>query len=101
MKEVYSNSEITRVGFYKSVLDEAGIPNVVRNETLHNLIIAQGAVVPSLCVTDPTDYARAIALLAPFEEPAPAEGSEWICTHCQEKVPAVFGSCWNCETVRP
>jgi hypothetical protein len=101
MKEVYANSDITRVGFYKSVLDEAGIPNVVRNETLHNLVIAQGAVVPSLCVTDPADYESAIALLAPFEEAAPAGGGEWRCPNCQEKVPGSFGSCWNCETIRP
>jgi hypothetical protein len=101
MKEVYSNSEVTRVGFYKSVLDEAGIPNVVRNETLHNLVIAQGAVVPSLCVTNAEDYDRALALLAPFEEPALEEGTEWICPNCHEKVPASFGSCWNCQATRP
>jgi hypothetical protein len=36
MKEIYVHQDYTRVGFYKSILDEAGIPNLVRNEATHS-----------------------------------------------------------------
>lgn len=57
MREVFVNQDHARVGFYKSVLEEAGIPNFVRNETANNITDMPSLVLfPALCVVHDEDY---------------------------------------------
>jgi hypothetical protein len=48
MKEVYTHHDLARLGYFKTVLDEAGIANLIRHESLYNLAVPF-AVMPSLC----------------------------------------------------
>jgi hypothetical protein len=99
MKEVCSHHDLARLGYYKTVLDEAGIPNLIRHESLYNLAVPF-AVMPSLCVRDDEDYDRALELLRSHAESPPVSGADWSCGSCGEAVPASFDSCWKCGAVR-
>jgi hypothetical protein len=99
MREVFTNQDFTQVGYYKSILDEAGISSFVRNE---NAIGAVGAVFPpSLCVTDDSDYDEAIRILKSRQYIEPTFVADWTCPSCSEKNPGNFEICWNCNAPRP
>ncbi len=99
MKEVYTDHDLARLGYFKTVLDEAGIANLIRHESLYNLAVPF-AVMPSLCVRDDEDYDRAVELLRGHAESPPVSGADWTCVSCGEPVPASFDSCWKCGAVR-
>jgi hypothetical protein len=99
MKEVYTDHDLARLGYFKTVLDEAGIANLIRHESLYNLAVPF-AVMPSLCVRDDGDYDRALELLRSHAESPPVSGADWACASCGEAVPASFDSCWKCGAVR-
>ena len=99
MREVFTNPDFTRVGYYKSILDEAGISSFVRNE---NSIGAVGAAFPpSLCVTDDATYDEAIRLIQSREFIGSADEADWLCAACAEPNPGNFELCWNCNSPRP
>ena len=102
MREVFVNQDHARVGFYKSVLDEAGVPNFIRNElTNHSMTeIPLPMFYPALCVLHDEDYDRAMELLRPIYEAAPEAASPWLCPTCREEVPGNFDSCWQCGGTR-
>jgi len=101
MKEVYRHSEVTRVGFYKSILDDEGIACFIRNEYADGSVFGAGAVdfCPTLCITNDEDYRPAMVLLANHEYRVVEGGEEWICSKCKEVVPGEFSACWNCQTL--
>jgi len=103
MKDVYTHIDSSRVGLFKSLLDEAGIPCFVRNEASANLVTGVPIPVfyPALCVINDADYERATAIVAEYQEAPLPDTGEWKCPHCQSLVPAGFDSCWNCERARP
>ena len=101
MREVFSSPETATVGLYKSVLDEAGILNFVRNERAFQGEVQAMAFFPTICITDDDRYEEAIALLKTVQDAMPANGPEWICAECKESVPGTFDSCWNCQALRP
>ena len=106
MKEIYSHPDYTRVGYFESVLKEAGIRCYVQNATTHNLLtgIPSHLFYPKLCIIDDEDLDAAIELLKPLQEkadPMSAGLSEWVCRGCGETVPAGFETCWKCEATRP
>jgi hypothetical protein len=102
MREVFVNQDHARVGFYKSVLDEAGIPNFVRNGYSNNLLTGMPSPVffPALCVVHDEDYDKAMLLLGEIHHAPPSESPAWRCPKCDEEVPGNFDSCWKCEAPR-
>jgi len=101
MRQVYTSQDITQVGYYKSILDEAGIPSFIQNENSDNPAMAGAAFLPSLCVIEDNDYEKAIGILKSMPVTPSRTGPEWICPSCSEKNPANFDSCWNCNSLRP
>ena len=97
MKEIFTAQDFTRVGFYESVLKEAGIRCFIQNFNSEYFPIALPSL-PRLCIIDDQDYDDAMELLAPFQnQPISAVAStEWKCPACGETVPAEFASCWKC-----
>ena len=64
MREVFVNQDHARVGFYKSILDQAGIANFVRNESANNITEMPSPIFfPALCVIHDEDYDKAMAVL--------------------------------------
>lgn len=101
MREVFTHQDVTQVGYYKSMLDEAGISSFIRNEYTANPEIAGAMYFPTLCVVDNADYNKAIALLKSLKPTAKQEGTEWTCLSCSESNPSNFESCWKCNALRP
>lgn len=100
MREVYSHQDFTRVGFYKSILDEAGILSLIRNESVSVTEPSVPIFCPALCVMNDEDYDAAMKLLGEIHYAPPSYLPAWHCTKCKEEVPGNFDSCWNCGTAR-
>jgi rubrerythrin len=103
MRKIYEHIEYARVGHFQTILEEAGIPTLVKN-----LDASVGAgeipfteVFPELWVVEDADYDRALALLESYQPPAPGLLDDWVCQKCGEAVEKEFGECWNCGTLRP
>jgi hypothetical protein len=101
MREVFVNQDHARVGFYKSVLDEAGIPNFIRNQYGNNITEMPSPIFfPALCVMHDEDYEKAMQILGEIYYAPPESAAEWNCPKCSEEVPGNFDSCWQCGTPR-
>lgn len=103
MRDLITSIDSTRLGFFKSILDEAEIACFIRNETtaqLTNIFI--GPLQPTLCLVEDADFERASALLAPHQsEGAASSAEDWLCRECKESNPASFEVCWKCQTAKP
>lgn len=102
MRDLLTSLDSTRLGFYRSILEEADIPCFIRNETtaqLTNIFI--GPMQPTLCLLNDFDFEQASALLRVHVSPQPSAGEEWACPACKELNPASFDLCWNCQAAKP
>ena len=101
MKEVFVNQDHARVGLYKSVLDEAGIANFVRNGAANNITeLPSPLFFPTLCVVRDEDYDEAMRILGAIYYEQPSGAADWKCPTCHEEVPGTFESCWQCGGLR-
>ena len=101
MRDLITSLDSTRLGFFKSILDEEDIPCFIRNETtaqLTNIFI--GPLQPTLCLLNDADFDRASALLLPHQSSAAGSAEEWLCPACKESNPASFEVCWKCQAVK-
>ncbi len=97
MRQIYTSRDSTQVGYYKSILDRAGILSFIRNEMSNNPEASGAAFDPALCIIEDGDYEKAIGILKSNQIAPPRTGPEWTCLSCAEKNPANFDSCWNCD----
>ena len=101
MREVFSSPDPTQVGYYKSILDEAGIPSFIRNENASSIGLSGAMFFPSLCIIDDTAYDEALGLLKSRQTKEKVTLTDWTCPACSEKNPGNFEVCWNCNAPRP
>ena len=100
MKEVYRAVEFTQVGNYQSILENAGIPTLIRNEMNQNIDAVLRA--PTLCVVNESDYDRAVEIIRELlKERELSTGTDIPCPACQEPNPGNFEVCWNCGAMIP
>ena len=100
MREVFVHADYTRVGFYKSILDQAGILSLIRNDATYADRDGSSIFHPSLCVERDEDYEKAMKLLGEFHYAAPSDLPEWHCAKCEADVPGNFDLCWQCGTAK-
>ena len=102
MREIYVDQDYTRVGFYKSILDQAGIANIIRNDISHSSLTELPSPIffPALCVVHEEDYDRAMQLLREIQHAPPTVLPDWRCPKCGAEIPANFDRCWQCDFVR-
>jgi hypothetical protein len=101
MREVFTSQDFTEVGYYKSILDEAGIVSFIRNENANSQGLTGSMFYPSLCVLEDGDYPEAIRILKSRRVKETVEGADWTCPACSEKNPWNFELCWKCNAARP
>jgi hypothetical protein len=102
MKKIYENLEFTRVGYFESILNEAGIETLVKNAGSAGLMgeVPMFQVYPELWVVDDADYDEALAILEPYYRAMKESPKEWKC-ECGETLDGSFGECWKCGASAP
>ena len=103
MIKVFTAPALPEVELLRSVLENANIGCVVRNEYL---TIPRGDLPftdtwPELWVLDDRDRAQAEVIIAQAQTGDESATAQWICPGCGEAIDGQFSSCWNCETERP
>jgi hypothetical protein len=101
VREVFTSQDFTQVGYYKSILDEAGISSFIRNENGGNPMMSGAMFLPALCIVQDADYDEAVRILKSRQFQETAGGADWACPACSEKNPSNFELCWNCNSPRP
>src|ERR1700691_5795976 len=101
MREVFSSEDFTQLGYYKSILDEAGISSFIRNENANSIGLAGAMFFPTLCIMDDAAYDETIRILKSRQFKKTANVADWTCPSCSEKNPGNFELCWNCTAPRP
>ena len=100
MKELFREKDFTRVGYYQSILEAAGIPTMVRNEHLAMSGLTEIPIpefFPALCVMRDEDYENAMEIIREqYEENLKGADTETICQSCGEANPGNFDICWSC-----
>lgn len=106
MIELYRSANLVKVGYYKSVLESAGIDCYIKNETIALTEIPIPVFYPALFILHDKDTAEALRLLeenAMFEHDDSSDTGEKndlpdiICPHCAAENPANFTECWSCS----
>ncbi len=101
MKRVYSDPTGARLDYLSGLLQDYGIPCVLRNQLLGGGAgeLPPTEIWPELWVLQDDDAARARTLI----EEALAVGIQgpWTCPDCGETVEEGFGQCWSCGAERP
>ncbi|MBN8456702.1 MAG: DUF2007 domain-containing protein [Verrucomicrobia bacterium] len=106
MKELFREREFERVAFFRQVLEDEGIPTMIRNENLTMSGLSEIPIpefFPALCVMNDDDYPRAVAIIrARLDEEKSDPGEDIGCPACGESNPGNFSNCWSCEApLRP
>lgn len=102
MRDLITSIDSTRLGFFKSILEEAEIACFIRNETTSQLTnIFIGPLQPTLVLVNDADYEKASGLLLPHQSPEAFSLEEWLCPDCKESNPASFEVCWKCQAAKP
>jgi hypothetical protein len=105
MKRVFSANAVADEGvlqLLKSMLEEAAITCMVRNETLS---IGKGDIpatecVPELWILEDTDFLKANKIVDEWKRSNAEPHSSWLCPHCKETIEGQFTSCWKCGIER-
>jgi hypothetical protein len=104
MRKIYENADFTRVGYFQSILEEAGIPTFLKNlgASMGMGEIPFVEVYPELWIVNDVDYERAIDVLEPYyqHEAEAANAPEWICSACGVEVDGGFDECWKCGAMK-
>jgi hypothetical protein len=79
MREVFTSPDFTEVGYYKSILDGAGIVSFIRNENANAQGLTGTSFYPSLCVLQDGDYAEAVRILKMSRAKDAKPGADWSC----------------------
>ena len=97
MKRVATHELLAEIGHLKNVLEQAGIPCLVRNEQLSGGLgeIPFIDCFPELWVVRDDDLERARALVDQQRRGA-ADSSGWRCGNCGESNEGQFSACWQC-----
>jgi hypothetical protein len=89
-----------RVSYYKAVLEDNGIPTLIRNEYLTGSGLTEIPIpefFPALCVINDEDYVQAVAIIREHLTARPKNADiEVACVSCGEMNPGNFTTCWSC-----
>lgn len=105
MKELFREPDFTKVSFYQALLENAGIPTLIRNQHLTASGLTEIPIpefYPALCVMEDSDYDAAVGIIreALIESQKPP-GPDVTCPSCGETCPGNFSQCWNCGGLLP
>lgn len=101
MKYVFTATQMSPDGdMVKSLLEEARIPCLVRNEHLSSAAGEMGFIPLELWILNDEDYPRAKEIIDDWENSEIEDHGSWVC-RCGETLEGQFSSCWKCGRERP
>lgn len=81
---------------FKSLLEEAGIPCMIRHEYLSVAAGEVPFVPPELWILNDEDYLRAKGIVDAWRDAKIEIHEAWVCPACGETIEGQFTSCWKC-----
>jgi|ERR1044072_119877 hypothetical protein len=99
MKRVFtSNAMSADHEIVKSLLDEAGIPCMIRNEFPSSALseLTPSEASPEVWIMNDEDYPRAREIVDALRNATLESQEAWSCPGCGEAIEGQFTSCWNC-----
>lgn len=101
MKELFRESDFTRVAILQSLLEAESIPTFIRNQDLSSCGPVGFPIpefYPALCVVNDEDFAAAVTIIrASLLASQHAADSEIPCPACNAMNPGNFRLCWSCD----
>ena len=92
-------SESAELELLKHILEEGGIPCVLKNGAVAQALpITPFAT--ELWVVNPKDFLPARALCDDWFAPAHDASNHWVCATCEQRLGSRFDACWKCGTKR-
>lgn len=79
---------------FRSLLEEAGIPSLIRNENL--LAGETGFIAPEVWILNDEDYPSAKQIIDAWRNASNTINTPWVCSHCNESIEGQFTACWKC-----
>ncbi|MCM0082122.1 DUF2007 domain-containing protein [Geomonas sp. Red32] len=104
MKEIYRDLNLTTVRYYKSLLEDEGIPVILRNEYTTASGITSIPIpefYPNISVLNDDDFQKAWEILNQAQIKANNSDVDIICPHCGEPNPGNFEICYLCNKPLP
>ncbi len=103
MKKICSVPDLVTAGHYRNLLENHGIPCLLRNELLGGAVgeLPPQEVWPELWVQDDRDQDLAMRIIEEDRQQPDARFSAWTCPACGEHIDAQFGQCWHCGAEAP
>lgn len=102
MRKVYSADNSLLAGHVKSLLEQAGIECLLKNQILSGAMgeLPLNECWPEVWVCDDRDYGAALEVIESALAPGTASGEPWRCA-CGETIENQFTACWHCGGERP
>ena len=101
MRELFREQDITRVSYFKAVLEDHGILTMIRNEHLTASGLSEIPIpelFPTLCIMNDDDYDEAVRIIREhLNENHINSDKEISCISCGETNPGNFDICWSCN----
>lgn len=103
MKRILSSPNPVEVTHLKSVLEDAGIACLVRNEVSAALLgeIPLNEATPELWIENDENLNEALRLKEEWQAAPSVSGGSWVCGKCGETSDPQFTSCWKCGAPKP
>lgn len=98
MKELFRERDFTRIGYFNTILENAGIETTIKNKHISATHVDIPEFWPALCVVHDEDFPVALEVLRKLREENEAVLDQEIeCPHCKQINPGNFEVCWACE----
>ncbi|MYB88677.1 MAG: DUF2007 domain-containing protein [Proteobacteria bacterium] len=101
MERIYSEPSPILIHHLKDILEEKGIPTIIKNEFLSGGVgeLPPTEVWPELWIVDKEDGDAAQKIVQDFIQSTKSLSGDWVCAACGEHVEGQFKVCWNCGAV--
>ena len=100
MKQISLLPQGPELEMLKSMLEDAGVQCLIKNEQLSQVFPATPFNV-ELWVANDEDFPRAQELCQAWLNPPRGAAGTWACAKCEQRLGDQFDSCWKCGAKRP
>ena len=94
MKLIYTHENNVSVNHAKNILENAGIPVMLKNEHTSTGMYPHFAYLELLSMNE-SDQNKALEIVSILN--TKSDSVEWLCSECNEENDSSFEICWNCK----